>query len=68
MLNNPREQALKGGFLKALDDAVMDSSAVHFNLMKQIMNDKATAANFGRVVLDIVMMKGVRGRGFKMQP
>ena len=46
-----------------MDDAVMESRAAHFNQMKQVMNDKDTAARFGRVVYDIVMMRGVRGTG-----
>lgn len=52
--NNSREQAMLGAFAGALDEAVMESSEVHQNLMTQILNSPEVAAGFGRIVYDIV--------------
>lgn len=53
--NNTPEQALLGGFAKAIDDAVLDSSAAHQNQMMQLLSDPVKAANFSRVVFDLMM-------------
>ena len=53
--NNTPEQALLGDFPKAIDDAVMDSNEAHQNQMMQLLSDPAKAANFSRIVLDLLM-------------
>lgn len=59
--NNSPEQALLGDFDTAFDDAVMESSEVHKNLMNQVLTNKETAAGLGRVVFDMLlaMTKGL---------
>ncbi len=52
--NNSPEQALLGGFVKAIDDAVLDSSAAHQDQMMQLLSDPIKAANFSRVVFDLM--------------
>ena len=53
--NNTPEQAMLGDFPKAIDDAVMDSSEAHQNQMMQLLSDPAKAANFSRIVFDLLM-------------
>ncbi|SCY65740.1 type I restriction endonuclease subunit R [Desulfoluna spongiiphila] len=57
--NNTPEQAMLGGFPKAIDDAVMDSGEAHKNQMMQLLSDPARAAGFARVVFDLLNMGGV---------
>jgi len=45
-----------GDFNKAVDDAVMDSSEVHKNQMLQILSDPDKAANFARIVFDLLKL------------
>lgn len=52
--NNTTEQALLGDFSKAVDDAVMDSSEAHQNQMMQLLSNPQKAANFARVVFDLL--------------
>ncbi|WP_347989883.1 DEAD/DEAH box helicase family protein [Methylomonas sp. AM2-LC] len=52
--NNTPEQALLGGFRKAVDDAIMDSSEAHQNQMMQLLSDPTKAANFAKVVFDLL--------------
>lgn len=52
--NNTTEQALLGDFTKAVDDAVMDSSDAHQNQMMQLLSNPQKAANFARVVFDLL--------------
>ncbi|MCF7970475.1 MAG: hypothetical protein K9L22_04835 [Methylococcaceae bacterium] len=52
--NNTPEQAMLGGFSKAIDDAVMDSNEAHQNQMMQLLSDPAKAAGFARVVFDLL--------------
>ncbi len=52
--NNSTEQALLGGFSKAIDDAVLDSSDAHQNQMMQLLSDPSKAESFARVVLDLL--------------
>ena len=52
--NNTPEQALLGGFAKAIDDAILDSSAAHQNQMMQLLSDPIKAATFSRVVFDLM--------------
>lgn len=54
--NNTDEQAMLGGFKKAVDDAVMDSSDAHKNQMMQILSDPAKAANFSRIIFDLLKL------------
>ena len=53
--NNTPEQAMLGGFSKAIDDAVMDSNEAHQNQMMQLLSDPAKAAGFARVVFDLLL-------------
>lgn len=55
--NNTPEQALLGDFSKALDDAVLDSNGAHQNQMMQLLSDPARAANFARVVFDLLVKR-----------
>jgi len=52
--NNSPEQAMLGDFIKAIDDAVIDSSEVHNNQMLQLLSDPARAANFARMIFDML--------------
>ncbi len=54
--NNSTEQAMLGDFTKAVDDAVMDSSEAHQNQMMQLLSNPQKAANFARVVFDLLKM------------
>lgn len=60
MRNNSAEQAILGDFSPAVDDAVMESGEAHQNLMNQVLTNNVVAANFGRVVFDLLaaQMKG----------
>ncbi len=58
--NNPTEQAMLGDFIKALDDAVIDSSAAHQNQMMQLLSNPAKSAGFAKVVFDLVKLAGQR--------
>ncbi len=53
--NNSAEQALLGGFGKAIDDAVLDSSDAHQNQMLQLLSDPEKAKMFSRVVYDLLL-------------
>lgn len=52
---NPPERAMLGDFSKAIDDAIMDSSEAHQNQMMQLLADPGKAANFARVVFDLLV-------------
>jgi type I restriction enzyme R subunit len=54
--NNSPEQAMLGDFDKAIDDAVMDSSAAHQNQMMQLLSDPAKAAGFSKLVFDLLKL------------
>jgi type I restriction enzyme R subunit len=54
--NNSPEQAMLGDFGKAIDDAVMDSSAAHQNQMMQLLSDPAKAAGFSKLVFDLLKL------------
>jgi len=47
---------LLGDFNKAVDDAVMDSSEAHQNQMMQILSDPTKAANFSRIIFDLLKL------------
>ena len=57
--NNTREQAMLGDFPQAVDDAILDSSEAHQEQMMQLLSDPVKAAQFARVVFDMVC--GVKG-------
>ncbi len=52
--NNTAEQAMLGGFLKAIDDAILDSSDAHRNQMMQLLSDPKKAAGFAKIVFDLL--------------
>jgi type I restriction enzyme R subunit len=56
--NNSTEQAMLGNFSKAVDDAVMDSSDAHNNQMMQLLSNPAKAADFAKVVFDLLKLAG----------
>ena len=58
--NNSTEQAMLGDFIKALDDAVIDSSAAHQNQMMQLLSNPVKSAGFAKVVFDLVKLSGQR--------
>jgi len=55
--NNSPEQAMLGDFVRAVDDAVMDSNKAHQNQMIQLLSDPLKAADFARVVFDLLNIK-----------
>ncbi|EMU11118.1 type I restriction enzyme, R subunit, partial [Acinetobacter baumannii ABNIH10] len=52
--NNTREQAMLGDFPKAMDDAILGSSAAHQEQMMQLLSDPAKASIFARVIFDML--------------
>ena len=54
LANNTAEQALLGGFSRAVDDAIMESSDAHKNQMLQLLSDPEKAAGFSRLVFDLL--------------
>lgn len=52
--NNTPEQAMLGDFAKALETAIMDSSAVHENQMLQLLSDPQKLAQFGRLIFELM--------------
>ena len=54
--NNSPEQAMLGDFIKAVDDAVIDSSEAHQNQMMQLLSDPAKSARFAKVVFDLLKL------------
>lgn len=52
--NNSREQAMLGDFVKAMDDAIIGSSAAHQEQMMQLLSDQAKARLFAQVVFDLL--------------
>jgi len=55
LANNTADQAMLGGFKKAIDDAVMDSGEAHQNQMMQILSNPEKSALFSRIVFDLLM-------------
>jgi type I restriction enzyme R subunit len=56
IVNNSTEQAMLGDFNKTVDDAVMDSGEAHNNQMMQLLSNLAKAADFARVVFDLLKL------------
>ena len=52
--NNTREQAMLGDFPKAMDDAILGSSAAPQEQMMQLLSDPAKASIFARVIFDML--------------
>jgi type I restriction enzyme R subunit len=55
VMNNAPEQAVLGDFQGAFDDAVMESSEAHQNMMNQVLSNKSVAAGLGRLVFDLLV-------------
>ncbi len=55
--NNSPEQAILGGFFKAVDDAVMDSDEARQEFMVQYLSDPSRAKGFARLMFDMVTGK-----------
>ena len=58
LANNTDEQAMLGDFPKAVDDAILDSSAAHENQKLQLLSDPKKAAAFAKLVFDLIKMAG----------
>ena len=58
--NNSAEQALLGDFSKAIDDASLGSSEAHQNQMMQLLAVPSKAANFARMVFDLLVQGASR--------
>jgi type I restriction enzyme R subunit len=43
-----------GDFPKAVDDAIMDSGEAHRNQMMQLLSNPTKAAQFGKVIFDLL--------------
>ena len=56
IVNNSTEQAILGDFNKTVDNAVMDSGEAHNNQMMQLLSNLAKAADFARVVFDLLKL------------
>ncbi len=54
IVNNTAEQAMLGDFIKAVDDAIMDSGEAHQNQMMQLLSDPARAKGFAKLVFDLL--------------
>lgn len=52
--NNSPEQAMLGDFPKAIDDAILDSSAAHQDQMMQLLSDPAKARMFAAVIFEML--------------
>ncbi len=55
--NNSPEQALRGDFAGAVDDAVMSSSEAHQNQMTQYLNSPELQVKLQRLILDMLLAK-----------
>lgn len=54
--NNTSEQAMLGDFPKAMDDAIMDSSAAHQNQMFQLLGDAKKAKSFSKLIFEMLKL------------
>jgi len=59
-VNKSAEQALLGNFSKAIGDAILDSSEAHQNQMMLLLADTDKAANFARIVFDLLVQGQAR--------
>ncbi|NOQ36966.1 MAG: DEAD/DEAH box helicase [Methylococcaceae bacterium] len=53
--NNSREQAMLGDFLKAIDDAVIDSGEAHKNQMIQLLSNPNRKEGFSQLIYDLLI-------------
>ena len=53
--NNTPEQAMLGDFLKAIDDAIFDSSEAHQNQKFQLLADPERAKGFAKMVFELLI-------------
>jgi hypothetical protein len=53
--DNSAEQALLGDLASAVDNAVMESADAHQSQMNQVLGNKNLAADFGRIVFDLLV-------------
>lgn len=51
---NSAEQAMLGDFPRAMDDAIMSSSAAHQNQMMQLLSNPNKAAGFAKLVFEMI--------------
>jgi type I restriction enzyme R subunit len=58
--NNTREQAMLGDFTKAIDDAILSSSEAHQNQMMQLLSDPKKAAEFSKIVFDLLSASNLK--------
>ena len=56
LANNSAEQAMLGDFSKAVDDAILDSSAAHRNQMMQLLSDPNKTKGFARIIFDLLQI------------
>ena len=54
--NNSPEQAMLGDFAKAIDDAILDSSAAQQNQMMQLLSDPIKAKGFSKLMYDLLTL------------
>ncbi len=54
MANNSPEQAMKGDFTQAIDDAIMDSQEAHKEQMLQLLSDPKRHHQFVKVIFDML--------------
>ena len=59
VVNNSKEQAMLGGFSKAIDDAVIGSLDVHQGLAKQVLDDERVRNGFAHIIYDLIA-KGLK--------
>jgi type I restriction enzyme R subunit len=52
--NNTKEQAMMGGFAKAINDAVIDSLDVHQNLATQVLNEDRVRKGLADIVYQLI--------------
>jgi type I restriction enzyme R subunit len=53
--NSSAEQPLLGDFASAVENAVMESADAHQNPTNQILGNKNVAADFGRIMFDLLV-------------
>lgn len=52
--NNTPEQAMLGDFIKAVDEAVMDSNAAQQNIMMQYLSNPAVSKGYAKIIFDML--------------
>jgi type I restriction enzyme R subunit len=54
VVNNTKEQAMMGGFAKAINDAVIDSLDAHQNLATQVLNEDRVRKGLADIVYQLI--------------